>query len=183
MASSRITKNYLSPQQIEQAIEEASSIARDEELQIALVGGAAMQLYGSDRFTKGVDFITSEIPQSVKSEHKLSFGGIAALTKSKVPVDFIVRNDKYQDLYEAALLHAVKEEGIPLPVVTPEYLAVMKLAARRIKDEQDLGSLIYNAQLDLDKTRGIIREHLGDFAVDTFDSVVYEIEWRKSRGE
>jgi len=62
--------------------------------------------------------------------------------------------------------------GLPLFVVTPEYLVALKLTAMRGKDDQNLEYLIYNHRLDIEKTCEIIREHLGPYAEDTFNQTV-----------
>lgn len=169
---------FLDAAQIEQTINEVVWLARSQ--QIALVGGAAMQVYGSDRLTADVDFIASEPVRLVKAE-TLSFGGVRGHAPNGTPVDIIVRNDGYTELYAAALRNAQPVEGLSSYVVRPEYLAAMKLVAGRIKDEGDLEHLILSDELNLELTRKILLKYLGPFAVESFDAVVYEMEWRKSR--
>ena len=106
----------------------------------ALVGGAAMALYGSDRLTKDVDFIASAVPD--QPGRALSFGG-KTIKVDGVPVDIIVRDDEYEALYEDALLRRVHLHG--LPVVRARHLATMKIVSGRSKDIQDLHFLIRKA--------------------------------------
>lgn len=99
-----------------------------------------------------------------------------------VPVDVIVRDDDFADLYVAAQDHVV-DKGAPLPIVEPEYIAAMKLVAGRRKDEDDLAFLITSGVIDLGKTERIIRKHLGAYALREFRSFVEEAKWRASRSE
>lgn len=174
---------FLDPAEIERAIGEIARMSSAEDVRVALAGGAALQLMGSDRLTKDVDFVASAVPTGVVTERRLTFGGVKGKSPSGVPVDVIVRDDGYRKLYEEALAQADDVQDVPLRVVTPEHAAAMKLAARRAKDEQDLATLIRLGVLDLPKARAIILKHLGPYAVDEFNSYVDEAEWRKSRGE
>ena len=174
---------FLNATEIEQAIRDASSVSRAQRIDIALAGGAAMQLFGSDRLTKDVGFVSSAVPDGIRVKKQLSFGGISGETESGTPVDFIVRDDDYEPLYEEALAKAMAFEDLPVKVVRPEYLAAMKLAARRVKDEEDLRALIASGNVNIAAARVVVAAHLGRYAVDEFDSYVDEVTWRKSRGE
>src|SRR5262249_13918356 len=107
---------------------------------------------------------------------RLTFGGVGTKVKG-VPVDVIVRDDKYAALYEEAIL--ASRNG----VVTPPYLAAMKMAAGRPKDESDLIYLISNGQLgDFKATERIIRKHLGPYAVDSFEGYAFEAAIKRALG-
>ena len=74
----------------------------------------------------------------------MSFGGSSytlQVGKYNVQVDWIVRNDGYQELYHKAL-----KEAISLPsglrVVTPEWLVILKFNAGRQKDLDDIVFLL-----------------------------------------
>lgn len=173
-------QRFLGPEEIKEAICVSVDIALQQNIKLALVGGVAMQVYGSDRLTHDADFIADKAP--IEGE-PLSFGGVRTKLAG-VPVDFIVRNDDYKDLYEEALDTAVRSIEEPKTfVVRPEYLAAMKLAARRDKDALDVKKLIALNVLNMDKTLDIINRHLGRFAVDEFKSLVSEVSWKISRGE
>lgn len=180
MSPTEALSKFLGPAQIETAIDEVAALAKAGAIDIAVAGGVAMQFYGSDRLTKDVDFLATAIPRKIKKVKMLTFGGIAGSTPTGLPVDLIVRDDQYQSLYEEALENSSKRM-YRVPFVKREYLAAMKLAARRDKDEIDLKTLIRLGELDLSKTKQIIRRHLGLFAVDEFDSYVAEVEWLKVR--
>ena len=120
------------------ALKSISKHADKKEIPWALVGGVAMSFYGSDRQTKDVDVIAREILPLV-AERSLGFGGEryrAKVGKKEVPVDWIVRRDEAKAVYQKAL-----EEAYPLPdglpIVTAEWLVIMKYIAGRFKDQQD----------------------------------------------
>ena len=77
---------------------------------------------------------------------------------------------------EAALFQARPFRGSPLPVITREYLAAMKLASGRGKDLDDLAYLILHTPVSLKAARRIIVEHLGPYAGREFDSFVEEVK-------
>jgi len=176
---------YPSRDEVEEAIAVALSVARDQDLSVALVGGIAMQFYGSDRLTKDVAFVACDIPlmdKRLKFDRKLSFGGRAFRTSSGIPVDFIARDDGYEELYDEALSKAVVIDGFP--VVTPPYLAAMKLSAMREKDRLDLSFLLSKmTAMDISRTRKVVERLLGgQFAVDELDLAVSEAKWISKRG-
>jgi hypothetical protein len=153
---------------------------------LALVGGAAMQFYGSDRFTKDVDFIaddTAPADSDMAFVCALSFGGKRYVALD-VPIDVIVRSDDSAKLYGEALDNAEEtEEGFL--IVSPEYLAAMKFDAMRAKDEADLMWLLGQRGLvNLRKAEDIVRRHLGgQRAGREFRQLVNEARWRADEGE
>jgi hypothetical protein len=171
---------FLNPGDIEEAIEEIAAIARRERTDAVLVGGVAMSVYGSDRLTKDVDVACRDNLRGLKKLKELSFGGVSATSPAGHPVDVIVRSDAYHLLYEAAIENAL-DEGLPLPVASPEYLAALKMAAARDKDVLDLETLFRLGVLDVAKTRSIIRQYLGEYAAREWDSLISEFEWKASR--
>lgn len=181
--TSQFLKKYLGPDRIESALREINSLEDVKHVRIAVAGGIAMQVYGSDRLTTDIDFFADRVFDGIDVQRNLSFGGVGGLTvRGKVPVCINVRSDDSQRLYEEAL-----DRSLPLPellgalVVTPEYMAAIKLDAGRAKDEEDLHFLIREKVIDLEKTRSIIRRLLGAFAVKEFQSHVDETEWKRER--
>ncbi len=152
----------------------------------ALTGGLALQLYGSDRLTKDVDFLAYgpvDLRPAWKRDRKITFGGEVWTGKEGIDVDWIVRSDEYETLYLAALDSAREsEEG--LLIVTPEHLAVMKFAAGRPKDYEDLMYLLGRSRLvDIKKATNLVNRYLGGrFAVDQFSAAVEEARWRAEQG-
>lgn len=116
-----------------------TTIADAEQVEWALVGGLAMQLYGFERATKDVDFVAERI-LSLQIKNPLSFGGaryVVETGQNTVPVDWIVRRDKWQNFYRAALADATGLSN-GLRVITPEWLVILKYIAGRAKDELDI---------------------------------------------
>jgi len=156
---------------------------------IALIGGAALHFYGSDRFTKDVDFIANDtMPADTSSElslvSSLSFGGKRYMAPGRIPVDVIVREDHSAALYEEALDRAEPtDEGFL--IVTPEYLAAMKFNAMRPKDELDLLWMLAEKKLvDVKKVEDIILRHCGGHrAAREFRQMVSESAWRSQEGD
>lgn len=181
-------QKFLNASDINRAIDEV----KQSGVRAALAGGAAMQIYGSDRLTLDVDFITpsghSELsmlsPPGFALLEELSFGGWKTKSPSGISVDFIVRTDDYWQLYDQAFFESVElsEEGVTVRCVRPEHLAAMKMAAGRTKDEEDLRFLIRN-NLDLPATRRIIQRTMGTYAAEDFDSYVDEVAWKTSQGK
>jgi len=174
---------FLNAEDVERAIVEVAGLSKGMGASPMLVDGAAMQLYGSDRMTRDVDFVVKKVPPRIRVEKKLSFGGVSGKTPEGFPVCFIVRSDDFKKLYIEAHRKSVAVSGLAVRVVAPAYLAAMKLVAGRQKDEEDLRTLLRNRLVNLKKARELMRRILGAFAVKEFDSYVDEVEWRRSRGE
>ena len=174
-------RRYLLPAEIEAGIDGLHKLANRENVQMALLGGVAMQVYGSDRLTKDVDVVVSH-PIETKGK-PLSFGGVqGTVTKKEIPVDIIWRDDEFEDLYRESLLNTRAVPGFSLRVVDPEYLAAMKMAAARAKDETDLLFLLASKKIDLKRTRTIVGRHLGAYAKLAFDQFLAEAKWRRDTG-
>lgn len=174
---------FLAPEQLIAGVSEIAAIAARARATVLLVGGLAMQHYGSDRLTGDLDFAARKVPKELPVLGTLSFGGVQTSTPSGVPVDFIVRGDDYAELYRDAILASPVVPELGVRVVLPEYLAAMKMAAGRDKDFLDLKFLLSQEGLvDAAKARVIVRKHLGPYAAREFDSLVDEAAWLKSRG-
>ncbi len=130
-----------------EAIKKISEIVKNSDINWAVVGGFAMYLYNSPRFTKDVDVIADKkLP--LESIGQLVQGGEhyeIEVKKRKVPVDWIIRNDVAQKYYEMALEEAFDFNGIPL--ITPEWLVIMKYIAGRFKDQEDSVFLLRQEKL------------------------------------
>jgi hypothetical protein len=167
---------FIDPEQINRLIELVLRASEKYGLTTALVGGVAMQIYGSSRLTKDLDIIVSgpiPNPSPLRKTNPISFGGDSYLAPDGAKLDVIVRNDDYTKLYEEALNNSVTTlEGIP--VVTPEYLAAMKLAAGAPRHILDLKWLVQQpGLLDLQKTGNIVYRLMGGkFAQDSFQRIV-----------
>lgn len=181
MTSGKKTR-FLDSHEIERGIDEVAQLAREQNVRVVLIGGAMLQLLGSDRLTKDVDFAADDMVEGIEILGQLDFGGVSGKTPSGVPVDLVVRNDKYERLYEASMDHAARVEGVPIPVVTPEFMIAMKMAAGRPKDDVDLEFLLLNSDADtLYKARVVVERFLGPYAVDDLDRLRDEAEWQRER--
>ncbi len=131
-----------------EALKKFVSTVESDGVEWALVGGIAMHLYGSQRLTKDVDVIASAV-LSFKAERRLGFGGYryrVKIGKKDVPIDWIVRNDTAKKFYELALAESYKTP-LGLPIVTPEWLVILKYIAGRFKDQQDAVYLLKQKKL------------------------------------
>ena len=109
---------------------------------------------------------------------KLTFGGVKSRSRSGVPVDYIIRVDKYKKLYRAALLHGVLKTKQGL-FVRYDFLVAMKMVAGRSKDEEDIKTLILLLPSRIVRMRNTVRKYLGDYAADDFDQFVRLARWEK----
>lgn len=173
---------FIGPEAIESAIRHVVKVSAGG--RVALVGGAAMQVYGSPRMTQDIDVVAESVPPKVKTYGPLTFGGEKLRAPNGVDVDVIVRDDDYADLYQEALENSIRVSGVDAPVVRPEYLAAMKMATgRHGKDDTDLEYLIGSGVVDVGWARVIINRHLGTYAAQEFDSTVEIVMWKKSTGK
>jgi hypothetical protein len=171
-------KRFLSLSDIEAAVE----VLRVAGQPFAVVGGMAMAVHGSDRMTADLDVIARSTVGHAGTW--LSFGGVRT-TICGVPVDIIVRDDDFADLYEEALDYARLLKGFDARVVTPSYLVPMKMVAGREKDHIDLMFLLAPSWLDTDTaehTRRIVKRFLGAYGAKSFDALVVEAAWKAERG-
>lgn len=143
-----------------QTVEIITKLAEENGIDWALVGGLAMNLYGSDRLTKDIDIIADKLlPMSEKQiVGRLKQGGERYNTETDekvVTVDWIIRNDEFKPLFNEALKAAVKINDVP--VLTPEWLVILKFIAGRFKDQEDAVFLLSrNGLVD----RNLIKEHI-----------------------
>lgn len=176
-----VKTKFLNADDIDKSVKAVASISAAEKIHVALLGGAALQLFGSTRMTTDIDVAASAAPEGVSTTRRLSFGGIRTKVAG-VEVDFIVRDDKYKRLYEAALRNAIRVKGVPIPVIPPEWMVPLKMAAGRPKDDLDLGWMLAEKNLvDRKKTRAIVEKYLGLYAGDDFDALCMQADWMKTR--
>ncbi len=149
--------DLLDSESAKEAIVAVSEVAAANDVDWALVGGIAVALYGGERNTKDVDIIANKL-LPIKSEGKLRQGGerySIKAAKRDVFVDWILRNDSFKELFQIALSEAVKINGVP--VLTPEWLVILKFIAGRFKDQEDAVFLLSRPGL---VDRKIIKEKI-----------------------
>lgn len=142
------------------AVKKYALLAKKHNIDFALVGGIAMHFYGSPRLTKDVDVIASAV-LPIEAERRLGFGGAryrVTVGRLKLPLDWIVRNDQARRFYEKALEDAyLLPNG--LPIITPEWLVILKYIAGRFRDQQDAVFLLKQKNLT---NRKLIRKKIVD---------------------
>lgn len=173
---------FLSPAEMEEAIKTLTKEAADQDIETAVCGGYAMQHYGSDRLTTDVDLVADGRLRGYKATDTLSFGGVQIKAPNDVPVDWIVRDDDFADLYKEALEKA-KRLRAGFRIITPDYLAALKLAAGRPKDHDDLVFLLQQPRLvNVKAAEKIVYELIGgQFAKQEFERIVEEAQWLRHR--
>lgn len=171
-----------------EAARRIAEVAEAEGVDFALAGGIAMHFYGFTRATTDVDMIASEA-LDLDSVRDLSFGGesyqvnVGART---INVYWIVRDDDLKDIYERALADAqMTDTG--LPIVTPEWLVIIKKLADRGKDYLDLLWLLRSEGLvDRSKVEDLLRAVFGRGAywpIQDMESLYLEADLLKAKDE
>ena len=160
MNKPKIILDVIDTDSASQAVEIISRLAEENGVNWALVGGLAMNLYGSDRLTKDVDVIADKLLPVEQSQivGKLKQGGErfnAETDKTVVSIDWIIRNDVFKSMFNEALKAAVKINEVP--VLTPEWLVILKFIAGRFKDQEDAVFLLSRKDL---VNRKLIKEHI-----------------------
>ena len=142
-----------------EAISAVGELAEANNIAWALAGGMAVIVYGSDRMTKDVDIIASQVlPPKFKVAGQLRQGGerYEIATRNRVTnVDWIIRSDGFKTMFSEALSEAVEIKGVP--VLTPEWLVILKFIAGRFKDQEDAVFLLSRKGL---VDRRIIKEKI-----------------------
>ena len=133
--------------------------AQENKIDCALCGGLAMHVYGFTRATLDVDFIAAgRLPLPVSKN--LQIGGetyqVKASGEKEIEVDWIIRDDDRQEVYKAALAGATSTED-GLPIITTEWMVILKYLAGRGKDQIDLLWLLREEGL---VDRSLVGQHI-----------------------
>lgn len=151
-----------------------------------VVGGLAMQMYGSQRLTGDLDVVFTKADASrlpLPRGRRLSFGGFSSLAPNGVIVDVIVRDDDFRRLYEKVASSGWRMRS-GVPCVKVPYLAAMKLASGRPKDDEDLKTLVLLHPREIPAMRKVVFEQLGGaFAAREFDQMVMLARWEEKSGQ
>lgn len=157
MTLENLELNLLDAQSATEAIQTVAEIAEENRVDWALVGGLAMAIYGSDRTTKDIDIIANKL-LPLENAGRLRQGGeryIIKTNKKAVAVDWIIRKDEFRALFQEALKEAVKINDVP--ILTAEWLVILKFIAGRFKDQEDAVFLLSQKGL---VNRNLIREKI-----------------------
>lgn len=152
-----INLDLLDEESAMQAVETVAGIAEANGVDWALVGGLAMAVYESDRTTKDIDIIADKL-LPLENIGRLRQGGERYIIKTNgkdVAVDWIIRKDEFKKLFQQALRERVEING--LPILTPEWLVILKFIAGRFKDQEDAVFLLSRKGL---VDRKIIKEKI-----------------------
>jgi len=156
----------IDPELALRAAREMCERASREGKNAAIAGGLAMQVFGFTRATRDVDIVASD-RLDLESGETLEFGGEIyrlEIEGQSVEIDWIVRSDDKKIVYEAALEAAeMTEYGVP--IITPEWMVLLKYLAGRGKDHMDLLWLLREENLvDRDKVMRLIEGLMGPMA-------------------
>jgi hypothetical protein len=178
----------IDPQVALQAAGQVIGKAEAEGKRAAVAGGLAMQIFGFTRATKDVDVVASDYLALV-SKRQLEFGGriySVRVGDKEIEVDWIVRTDDKKLVYEAALDNAEMTE-YGFPIITPEWMVILKYLAGRGKDHIDLMWLLQQPGLVVrEKVISIIESLMGPtafWAKQDMESAFMEADFRKQREE
>ena len=156
----------IAPEAALKAAEKVWQEARRKGVAAAIAGGLAMQIYGFTRATRDVDMVASET-LDLEAGKKIDFGGEIyrlEVEGKEIEVDWIVRADDKKPVYDAALENAeMTEYGIP--IISPDWMVLLKYLAGRGKDEMDLMWLLREPGLvDRNRVLEIIEGLMGPAA-------------------
>jgi hypothetical protein len=152
----------------------------------ALIGGAALQAYGLERYTKDVDFAVREAQVAGAlaawsgESRPLRIGGVSLRTEDSA-IDLVDRRVELRSLFEEAIEatarhgFVVQASGEEVPVAPLEYLVAMKIAAPRDQDEADLAFLLRHPELDYAQARALVRRHLGFIVARYLDRIARQV--------
>lgn len=138
----------------------------------ALIGGLAMQWYGSPKLTRSCDVISSRdlTFDALRRIKPIPSGGTLWRDPDGFDLSVRVRSDGYRALYEGALGEAVEKDG--LWIVRPEWLAAMKFACIGDGHTLDLHWILRRESLglvDVKRVEEIVNACLGGlFAKKSF---------------
>lgn len=137
-----------------------------------LVGGLAVGVHGHPRATKDVDFLVG--PEAFQSSGTIvSFRAGVPLASEGVPIDSILAPVTHDAVLAEALADPVVVDGVP--VIRPDALVLMKLAAGRRQDLADVLALLQVGAIDVPRTRALLQRADASL-VAAFDGLVEESE-------
>ena len=142
-----INLDLLDDESATEAIQTVAAIADANGVNWALVGGLAMAVYGEDCKSKNIAVIADKL-LPLENKGLLRQCGERYLIKThkkEVAVDWIIRNDEFKKLFQIALDEAVKINDVP--ILSPEWLVILKFIAGRFKDQEDAVFLLSRKDL------------------------------------
>ena len=157
-----IELNLFDSESVAEAVDAISELATANGIEWALAGGLATALHGGDLNTRDIEIIANKF-LPLKNQGLLRKGGkrySIKTARSDFSVDWILRNDAFKKLFAVALSEAARINEIP--VLTPEWLVILKFIAGRFKDQEDAVFLLSRKGLvDRRSIKEKIIKHIG----------------------
>ena len=166
---------------LEKTLRDVVAMVQDRDVQAALIGRCALALHGLPcRYDEVVLTVSAAIapPQGADSMWP---GAWRQPLQHGLAVRCVSRSDPYESLYRSAIEEATRIKGVPLPVAPVATVCAVLMAERGTADKATLIDLIATGAIDIDSLRRVVREQLGVYALDDFEAIVQEAEWRAMR--
>lgn len=110
--------------------------------------------------------LPSQIPYSEKDRALLVSDGQVRLRWGDTPVDIFLMTDPFHEEAAAAIRVVPFIDGVDIPVLACQHLAVFKTFYARPKDFIDISNMVENRSFDVGEVRAVIEELLGADAVE-----------------
>lgn len=145
----------------------------------AIVGGVATRAYMPERMTKDLDILVHQKDGETVVKRleqagyhivsQLSISGYLMLSPEGVEVDVLFGDYPW---LEKALAHP-SQDPAGYPVVGLPYLIILKMAAQRVRDMGDLGTLLgWASDADLDEVRAEMKRYVPEDLED-LESLIF----------
>jgi hypothetical protein len=124
--------------------------------------------------------LPAEVAVSEDERALLTRDGQVRLHWGEMPVDIFLSTDPFHEDARAHARRVPFVEGVTIPVLSCEHLAVFKTFFARGKDFVDIGHMVEANTIDAVEVRAIVAGYLGDDSrqVQSFDSAVEQARAR-----
>lgn len=148
-----------------------------------IIGGFALSLYSKELrpLTPDLDILVSpsvlNILKTFLQKHSYSFSvhslfgrSFLVVSSPGLEVDFVVASKSYEKEALKSPFY-IRVRSLKLPVISPEYIALMKLDSLRDKDEQDLYKLFSSPFFNKDLFEKLLQRYLPS-KKDDYESIL-----------
>lgn len=165
----------------------ATKVLRDLGVPFALIGGVGLDAWGITRATKDVDFAVpvgaaekaaAALAAPGVQQRPLRIGGVAIRDSDRnLCIDLIDRRFHYGRLFADAIEEAqnqrrlAKVRDVEVPLVSLEYLLVMKLVSGDPKDDADVHRILRLQELDYRRAHALTEQHLGHATANRLETM------------
>ncbi len=166
---------------LELALTELAAWLEAHDVQAALIGRCALVLNG---LPCGYDEIEVAVLPAIDppdGAESVWPGGWRLRPAEGLPVRCVGRHDRYEALYRAAIDGATRVGKVPLPVASIATVCAALMAERSESTNGVLIGLMVAGVVEAESLRNVVREQLGPYALDDFEAMVQEAEWRAMR--